>query len=196
MPIEKWIDFYEQSFPNREAATSFVEELEGITDRAIPRHRAKIMMHQAQRLISLSDDIIRVREGRESLQLLFVLICAESVAKLFHNFDDEGQSRAFVRRFFSEFVVGEDRTILENRFFTHDATALTLQAVADCLYSVRCDVVHEGQYWGFHFHDGDTPMLNTDPDVTVHITFTEFRAIIIRGCVRAIQAYAAPRRTI
>ncbi len=190
--MEKWIAFYEQSFPTREAATSFVEELESINDRAIPRHRAKIMMHQAQRLISLADDIIQVREGRESLQLLFTLICAENIAKLFHNFDDEGQSRAFVRRFFSEFVIGNDRAILESRFFTHDAVPLNLQAVADCLYSVRCDVVHEGQYWGFHFHDGDTPMLNTDPDVTVHITFAEFRAIVIRGCVRAIQAYAAP----
>lgn len=189
--MEKWIAFYEPSFPNREAATSFVEELEAINDSAIPRHRAKIMMHQAQRLISLADDIIQVREGRESLQLLFVLICAENIAKLFHNFDDEGRSKEFVRRFFSEFVTGKDRATLESRFFTHDVTPLNLQAIADCLYSVRCDVVHEGQYWGFHFHDGDTPILNTNPDITVHITFTEFRAIVVRGCVRAIQTYAA-----
>lgn len=188
--MEKWINFYEQSFPNREAAISFVEELESITDRTIPRHRAKIMMHQAQRLISLADEIIQVREGRESLQLLFMLICAENIAKLFHNFDDDGQSRAFVRRFFSEFVHEHDSAVLEGGFFTHGANALDLQSIADCLYSVRCDVVHEGQYWGFHFGDGDTPMLNTDPDVTVRITFAEFRAIVIRGCVRAIQTYA------
>ena len=192
MPIENWIDFYEQSFPNREVATLFVEVLENITDRGNPQHRSKIMMHQAQRLISLADDIIQIREGRESLQLSFVLICAENIAKLFHNFDDEGQSRAFVRRFFSEFVVGDDRIVLESSFFTHDLTPLNLQAVADCLYRVRCDVVHGGKYWGFHFHDGNTPMVNIDPDVTIHIPFSDFRAIIIRGCVRAIQEYVAP----
>lgn len=190
--MEKWIAFYEQCFPSRNAAQAFVEELEAVTDRTMPKHRAKIMMHQVQRLISLADDVLKIREGRESLQLLFVLICAENIAKLFHNFDDEGQSRAFVRRFFSEFVVGGDRAVLESSFFTHDAIPLDLQAVVDSLYSVRCDVVHEGQYWGFRFHDGGTPMLNTDPDVTVHITFAKFRAIVVRACVRAIQTYAAP----
>lgn len=188
--MEKWINFYEQSFLDRQFATSFVEELESITDRDIPRHRAKIMMHQAQRLISLADDIIQIREGRESLQLMFMLICAENIAKLFHNFDGDGQSRAFVRRFFTEFIHENDRAVLEGGFFTHDAKSLAVQDIADCLYSVRCDVVHEGQYWGFHFGDGNTPMLNTDPNVTVRITFSEFRAIVIRGCVRAIQTYA------
>jgi hypothetical protein len=187
--VKKWIDFYENLFPSREAAIVFVEGLESITDRADPQHRAKIMMHQTQRLISLADDIIQVRKGRESLQLLFILICAENIAKLFHNFDDEGYSRAYVRRFFLEFIAEDDRTTLENSFFTHDNNPLNMQAVADCLYSVRCDVVHEGQYWGLNFHDGDTPILNTDPDVTIHITLAEFRAIVVRGCIRAIQTY-------
>jgi hypothetical protein len=191
MPMDRWINFYEHSFPSRGAATEFVEELEGITDRTNPRHRAKVMMHQTQRLISLADDIIQVREGRESLQLLFILICTENIAKLFHNFNQEGQSKAFVRRFFSEFIVGNDRETLESSFFTHDVTPLNMQDVVDCLYSVRCDVVHEGLYWGFNFRDGDTAMLNTDPDITVHIPLAEFRDIVVRGCVRAIQAYAS-----
>ncbi|MBK5964686.1 hypothetical protein CCR95_11495 [Thiocystis minor] len=126
MPMEKWVTFYEQSFSNRRAAEVFVEELEGIDDPTMPRHRAKIMMHQAQRLISLADDIIQVREGRESLQLLFVLICAENISKLFHNFNGEGQSRAYIRRFFSEFIAETDREKLESSFFTHNATPLNL----------------------------------------------------------------------
>lgn len=188
--MDKWIDFYEESFKNRTAAQKFVEELEAITDPAIPKHRAKIMMHQVQRLISLADGVSEIRAGREPLQVLFLLICAENIAKLFHNVKDEGQSKAFVRKFFAEFVVGGDRSVLENSFFTYEAIALDLQAVVDSLYSVRCDVVHEGRYWEFRFHDGgSTAAINIDPDVTVHITLSQFRAIVLRACVRAVQSY-------
>jgi hypothetical protein len=191
--MEKWIAFYEQFFPSPNATQAFVEELEAVTDSTMPKHRAKIMMHQVQRLISLADDIIKVSGGRESLQLLFVLICTENIAKLFHNFDDEGQSKVFVRKFFSEFVVGDDRAALESSFFTHDLNHLNLHAIVDILYSVRCDVVHEGLYWNFHFQYGDISMLNTDPDVIVNITFAQFRAIVVRACIRAIKTYAAQR---
>lgn len=188
--MKKWIDFYEQSFPDRATAQAFVEELEAINDPAMPKHRAKIMMHQVQRLISLADDVIKIRNGKESLQLLFLLICAENIAKLFHKFKSEGNSKEFVRRFFNEFLEDDDRVTLESSFFTHGAIALDLQAVVDSLYTVRCDVVHEGQYWGFHFNNGGIPMLNIDPDITVHITISQFRAIVMRACVRAIiQAY-------
>lgn len=190
--MEKWIEFYEPVFPSRDEAEAFVAELELINDPEIPRHRAKIMMHQAQRLVSLADDIVAIREGKESLQLLFLLICAENIAKLFHNFEEDGQSKAFVRRFFSEFVIGDDKATLEKSLFSYQGVALNVQEVADALYSVRCDVVHEGQYWGFSFHDGNTPILNSAPDVQVHITIEQFRSIVVRGCVRAVQAYAAP----
>ena len=187
--MEKWITFYENSPSNLENVTDFIEKLERINDPTIILHRAKIMMHQTQRIITLADDIIQIREGKDSLQLFFVLTCAENIAKLYHHFDQEGKSKEYVRRFFSEFIVDNDRTVLENSFFRLDGTQFNIKSVVDCLYSVRCDVVHEGRYWGFHFHDGQTLMINMSPDVTVHITFSEFRAIVIRGCVYAIQNY-------
>lgn len=190
--MEKWIEFYEPAFPSRAEAEAFVGELESINDPKTPRHRAKIMMHQAQRLVSLADDIVAIRKGKESLQLLFLLTCAENIAKLFHNFEEDGQSKAFVRRFFSEFVIGDDKSTLERSLFTYQGVALNVQEVTDALYSVRCDVVHEGRYWGFSFHDGNTPIFNSAPDVQAHITIEQFRSIVVRGCVRAVQAYAAP----
>ena len=189
--MDKWIDFYESFFPTRADAQAFVEALEAL-DADAPRHRAKIMMHQAQRLVSLADDLAQIRPGKESLQLLFLIICAENIAKLFHNFDDEGQSRAYVRRFFDEFVIGNDRDTLERSFVAEDFVALNLQQVVDTLYSVRCDVVHEGQYWGFQFHDGKTRMITGDPVVTVSLQLTALRDIVVRGCIRAINEYAAP----
>lgn len=188
--MDEWIDFYELFFPTRAAAQAFVERLEEL-DADAPRHRAKIMMHQTQRLVSLSDDIPQIRP-EESLQLLFLMICAENIAKLFHNFGKEGQSKRYVQRFFEEFVVGADRKVLESSF-TRDFVPLNLAEVVSTLYSVRCDVVHEGRYWTFVFHDGDTDMITGDPVLlVVSLQLNELRKIVVRGCLRAIESYCAP----
>jgi len=192
--MDKWIDFFAPLFANRDDARGFVEPLEALALED-PRHPAKIMLHQTQRLISISDDLPIIRNGKESLQLAFLLICAENIAKMHDNFDDEASSRAYVRKFFEQFVVDRDRHVLEVSFTTYERKPLDLRTIVDALYAVRCDVVHEGKYWGFQFHDGKTPMLNGDPDVIVSITLREFRDIVARGCIRAINTYpgrAAP----
>lgn len=187
--MEKWIEFYTPVFATGEEATAFVAELEQLTPDS-PRHRAKIMMHQVQRMVSLADDVGDIRPGRESLQLLFLLVCAENTAKLFHGFASEGHSRAFTRRFFEEFLSPEDRHTLEHAFVTLDHKPLDLRQAVDCLYDVRCDVVHEGQYWGFNFKSGDTPMLNAEPAVTALISLAEFRLLLVRSAIRAVRNYA------
>jgi hypothetical protein len=191
--MDKWINFYQSFFSTREEATEFVESLEclGPGDQ---RYRAKIMMHQAQRLVTLADDMPKVRPGKDALQLLFLMVCAENIAKLFDHFEGEGQSRKYVRRFFEEFVVGADRQAIERSIMkdTFPPLALNLGEVVDTLYSVRCDVVHEGQYWGFQFHDGDTPMITGDPPVTVYLELSTLRDVVVRAAIRAIRGYAAP----
>ena len=189
--MEKWIDFFEQFFGARPAAEDFVSALE-VLDRDSPKHRAKIMMHQVQRLVSLADDVDNIRPGKESLQLMFLMICAENIAKLFHNFDEVGKSRSFVRRFFNEFVNDEDRGLIEGKIVDENSEALDLQKVVDTLYSVRCDVVHEGFYWCFDFHDGNTPMITGDPHITVHLKLSTLRYVIVRASINAISQYGAP----
>jgi len=187
--MDKWIDFYAPFFESREAVSQFIEELENLGPEDV-KHPAKIMMHQAQRLVSLADDLPQIRAQRESLQLLFLLICAEHISKLHANFEAEGQSRAYTRRFFEELVPEDDQIRLVSGFSSYDRSPLTVMEVADLLYDVRCDVVHEGRYWGFHFHDGKTPMLNTDPDVIVNMRLHQLRDIVINGCINAIMTYA------
>lgn len=186
--MEKWISFYEEFFPSRDEATSFVQKYEDLCPGGTA-HTAKIMMHQAQRLVSLADDIPNIRKGNETIPLLFLLVCAEHIAKLFHNFDSEGQSRAYVRRFFNEFINEDDKKVISTGITKHDRKPLPIQDAVDILYSVRCDLVHEGRYWGFHFHDGKTPILGTDPDVITSILLPVFRGIVVRGCIRAIETY-------
>jgi hypothetical protein len=187
--MDTWLDFYTPFFPSREATVLFVTELEDL-DHGAPRHRAKILMHQTQRLVTLADDLETIRPGKQSLQLAFLIICCENVAKLFHNFGEDGQSKAYVRRFFNEFLVEADREQLAGALTRHDLRPLSILEIADTLYAVRCDVVHEGKYWGFHFDDGRMAMLNTDPDVNVYIQFSELRDIVVRGAIQAITQYA------
>lgn len=186
--VDRWLQFFESFFPSTNAARAFVEPLESLP-LSDPRHQARIMMHQTQRLVSLSDDLPTIRKGNEGLRLLFLLICAENIAKLANKYDDEGQSRAYVRNFFIWFLDADDQRTLCSGITHHDRRAMSVQEVADALYDVRCDIVHEGKYWGFHFHNGGTPMLNLEPDVIASMTLADFRALVVRGCIRAIQRY-------
>jgi hypothetical protein len=183
----KWLRFYRPTFTSDDDTLAFVEPLEALRI-GDPRHTAKIMMHQTQRLISLADDVPSIRRGNETLQLLFLLICAEHIAKLFDNFTGEGQSRAYVRNFFEWFLSLEEQQQLSVGITKHDRTPLSLRDAVDTLYDVRCDVVHEGKYWGFHFRRAD-PILNCQPDVIVSLTLSELRHLVVKGCTTAIQRY-------
>jgi hypothetical protein len=185
---DKWVAFYAPFFGGDINARAFVTPLEALRP-GDARHPAKTMMHQAQRLVSLADDLPRIRKGNETLQLLFLLICAEHIAKLAHNFDREGSSKTYVRNFFRWFLSTEQQQQLSVGITKHDHNPLSLRQSVDALYRVRCDAVHEGKYWGFHFRVGEDPILNCEPDVIVSLTLREFRRLVVMGCIRAIQIY-------
>jgi hypothetical protein len=163
---EKWLAFYSPFLGSETDARALVTPLEALR-LGDARHPAKIMMHQTQRLVSLADDLPTIRPGNETLQLLFLLICAEHVAKLAHNFDRDGKSKIYVQNFFRWFFLPEQQQQLSAGITNHDHDPLSLRQAVDALYDVRCDVVHEGKYWGFHFRGGEDPILNCEPDVIV-----------------------------
>jgi hypothetical protein len=187
--MEKWIEFYAPFFASDEEAAAFVNSYEQLKPESA-LHRAKIMMHQVQRMVTLADDMAKLRPGRESLQLLFLMACAENISKIFHGYNKEGQSRHFIDKFFKQFLSHEDKEILELSFLTSEQEPMSLHQVIGCLYSVRCDVVHEGQYWSFNFGEPGNPIFNVKPTVTVNLTLSEFRAIVVRSAIRAVISYA------
>jgi hypothetical protein len=97
--MDKWLDFYQPHFANRSDLEQFVQACEDL-ELHDPRHRAKIMMHQGKRLISLADKMEIVEPGDQPLKLLFLLICAENMSKLNMSTEDSGNSRNHVIRFF------------------------------------------------------------------------------------------------
>jgi hypothetical protein len=59
------------------------------------------------------------------------------------------------------------------------------------LYKVRCDVAHEGNYWEFAFSDGKMDMVNARQSVEVRMTYSEFRDVVVRAAVSAIERFLA-----
>jgi hypothetical protein len=193
MPVEKWLPFFEPHFSSPAEAHKFVSACE-----ALPASPPMIMMHQAQRLVSLADDIVQVRK-KDSLRLLFLLICAEAIAKLHDGVAEEGGSRRYTRKFFHDYLSTEDKETMEASFVemaepdpVHEAGSfnpLSSQKAVDLLYEIRCDVVHEGNYWGFNFSNG-TSTITAGPQVNVivNIRYPDFRDIVTRGAIKAIQS--------
>ncbi len=188
--MSNWVDFYESFFINRSETENFVKLYENLNSQDA-KHSAKIMMHQTQRLVSISDELPTIRPGKESLQLLFLLICAENIAKLHDNYNKDGKSRYYVREFFNKHLSNNDKQQLKRGFLKVDSTQprFTLDEVIDLLYDIRCGVVHEGKYWGFNFQDGDVSLINIDPDVIVNIGLNDLRGLIVKGCINAIRTY-------
>lgn len=192
--MTKWFNFYRPFFESEHKTKTFI----ALCDQLAPdsaNHNAKIMMHQTQRLVSIADEIADLRPGREALQLLFLIICVENISKLHNDFTGEGQSKKYVKRFFADFLSDSDKDRLGTSFIdnkTLPMTALGYEKAVDLLYSIRCDVVHEGNYWGFSFHNGQNPMVNVDPDVNVYITLGDLKNIIVKGCITAIEDKLKP----
>lgn len=186
--MEPWLNFYLQHFASREEAEEFVQACEMLQPSA-PNHIAKVMMHQTQRLVSIADDLPQFRPHKEPLQVLFLLMCSENIAKLHDGFSGEGQSRHYVQQFFNKFLLQPDKDFLAYGFKinTDPMRFMGFKKAVDLLYDIRCDVVHEGNYNGFAFHDGHSPMVNTDPDVIAEIQLIQVRHIVVRGCIKAVE---------
>jgi hypothetical protein len=193
-PVDVCTVFYKPFFSDLRTTEDFVNRCENLAP-SDPNHAAKIMMHQTQRLVSISDDFPRIRPQRECLQLLFLIICIETISKIHDGFRGEGKSKKYVKLFFDKFLSQTDKDCLAATFVDNSSMPMTkigINEVIDLLYGIRCDVVHEGNYWGFSFFDGQTPMVNVDPNVNVYISLNELRDIIIMGCINAINDRIGP----
>lgn len=187
--MSPWIEFYSEFFQSRSEAISFVEQIESIAF-GDPLHPSRIMMHQTQRLVSLADDMPKIRPQRDSLQLLFLLICAENISKLHANFCEDGFSKAYTKRFFNDLLPEEPRERFRQLFVRDDWSGMTVDQIVSSLYEVRCDVVHEGKYWAFNLPKEGRQMLNQAPDLIVTASYQDLRRFVVLGCIEAIQTYS------
>jgi len=187
----KWIEFYSEFNPGEEDINEIIDLCMTLSPDD-PRYNARRMMLQGYRLTCISDAQCKVVIERDPLRLLFLLIAAENVSKMYHDFVDEGKSRAHVRGFFDTFCSDEEKNRIRTGIGEH-LKPRSLESSIDILYDVRCDVVHEGMYYDFHFMTDGTPMLTgTDPTIVVSITIEEFRLIVVRSIYRAVKQKISP----
>ena len=186
--MDAWLDFYRAYFPNEEALKCFVGGCEQLEFHD-PRHRAKVMMHQGKRLLTIADAMEAVVSGREPLKLLFLLIASENISKL-HADHSGSDSKLYVKRFFNEFCTPEDKSAIRDGIEKIGQKS-SLDDLVSVLYDVRCDVVHEGTYWNFDFASPECPSVLTgrhsDQVLRVKMSYEGLRDIVARGIIVATQ---------
>lgn len=183
-----WADFFQPAFPSIDASRAFIDCVEAVPATT---SKAKIVIHQAARMLWLGDRMEEVGKGRPALQLLFQLIAAEAVAKLVNNFHSEGESRKHVRLFFEDICSDSHRVAL-GRAFSHapGGPFLSVRETVDFLYDIRCDVVHEGAYFTLTLARPDetqkwlTPSRGGKASLIAGITIQQLRQIALEGAIR------------
>lgn len=183
-----WADLFRPAFPNLEASRAFIECVEAVPAAT---SKAKIVIHQAARMLWLGDRMDEVAKGRPALQVLFQLIAAEAVAKLINNFTAEGESRKHVRLFFEDICSDSHRAAL-GKAFSHapGGPFLSVRQAVDFLYDIRCDVVHEGVYFSLTLaRPGDATTWLTQSgsgkgSLITGITAEQLRQIVLEGAIR------------
>jgi len=189
------IDFatlYLPAFANLKESQKFVDQVE-----STPKNIAKVILHQAGRMIWLGDQIDKVAAGRPALQILFFMIAAEAVAKMVFDYTDEGKSKAFSKKFFSDICDARHRKILGTAFAWGPSGTLprggvlSWEETTELLYAVRCDVAHRGKYYDLHLKQPNdykqTDVIShkwKDRPIIARITLQDIRRIILQGTIR------------
>jgi len=183
--------FYASAFGNDEGrAREFYESLKDRT--------AKIVLHQAARMLWLGDAVDKVSRGRPALQILFFMIAAEAVAKLANAYEGESDSRKYAKQFFLTICSEDHRRLLGKAFRdpTGSSGGLSPAEAVDFLYDVRCDVVHRGQYFMLHLprpelEEEDMLISWKGKSLIATITAAQLRQIVLEGAVREAKELSA-----
>jgi hypothetical protein len=180
-------EFYRDLFGTEAESRGFFNRAENAPEA---KKSAKIILHQAARLVWLGDRINEIAAGRPALQVLFYIIAAETVAKLAYRFEGRGQSKTYVHAFFENLCSKTDQDALAHAFRNAPTRRpIGSTEAVDLLYDVRCDVAHRGMYYVFALpqNDSDLPLLVNLGDTSVETGFTigSLRTIVLRGAIRA-----------
>ncbi|HYE08722.1 MAG TPA: hypothetical protein VEF53_00935 [Patescibacteria group bacterium] len=157
--IKELKKFFRDYFNNEEEATLFLNGILNYEDSNIPRR----MINYIKRLLSLADDIEKIRPHKDSLKIFFILVCIESLYTLEFPNNEESKLQIVIR-FFNDYVEQVDKEfILQNvtRSFAdkkcekgYEDIKLNIEIFVRILVEIRNKFAHEGIYWDFNFlHD-------------------------------------------
>ncbi|MFF0828903.1 hypothetical protein ACFYU8_18235 [Brevibacillus sp. NPDC003359] len=203
--IQQQEDFFRTYFQTEADLKRFIQDKWDYTDDLSPRR----MLNNVYRLVTLSDDMDKIRPDRRDLSVFFLVTCIESLYQYLTN-HPKIQKQEMVIQFFDKHLSAEDRKIVEDSIHfslfddeTGYHTQISIEQFALLLTSIRNNVAHEGNYWSFSFneegYDGNTisvldSKLQKDEGkktitYEVSLTYSQFRDICIRTFISFINAH-------
>jgi len=138
-------------FASKSDARDFVK-------KCLTNIKTRRMLLRVQWYTELADDIVKVREGRPALRLIFLMAMAEHIEKNRLGDDDIGSWNA-IWGFFSNISKDDKeklgksfrRTLLNSKYHS-----LRFSSIIRILYDIRNRAVHGVDFWSFSFLDQAT----------------------------------------
>ena len=155
-------DFYRVNFESEEDMIAFfVKVFKNDENDKTPRR----MMNQVQHLVSIANDMDKIRPGRDPLRIFFIKTCLEALCAL-SGMNNKKDKLAFYEKFIGYMSAEGKAYILDNLSLTgfddvymgHTYEAshnLTIDDFFEIIKAVRNIVAHEGNYWEMQFFAQD-----------------------------------------
>ena len=147
-------DFYRGNFESEEYMIAFfVKVFKNDENDKTPRR----MMNQVQHLVSIANDMDKIRPGRDPLRIFFIKTCLEALCAL------SGTKKTTFYESFPEYMSAEGKAYILDNFSlidfddmymgqTYEASHnLTIDDFFEIIKAVRDIVAHEGNYWEMQF---------------------------------------------
>lgn len=184
-------DFYTSYFINKGELNKFLQS-------AATLDKKRLMVWQTKWLTEIADGQELVRENRPALKVHFLIILAESIAKMVagFNFNTESESKKYVQKFFTDAESSDREKLLDEIQYLDPYRNTSIEDVANFFYKIRCDLAHEGLFWTFHFNDndkGDGGRVNTTSTSSakhgfvVRLSYRKFKEFIVRTAIKHIR---------
>ncbi|MBU2529805.1 MAG: hypothetical protein KKD35_02095 [Elusimicrobia bacterium] len=174
--------FYEKYFQTEEGLNKFIE-------RSDTEHM-KLLVYW---LVGIADSQELVVENRSGLKIFFMIVLAESIAKMADNYKEEGLSRKYAKDFFKNADTDDQKNLLEKFIYTKKDSSLNIDYIADFFYSIRCDLAHNGIFWRFFFnsdvHDATVSIKSANFGLSVMLKYDDFKYFIVKTAIKFINEY-------
>lgn len=137
----KWLKLYRPQF-------DAINDFHIFIDKCVKAdNRVNMILNRGERLIKLAD-----KSRFSSLKIFFLLVCVESIMRISDGKEYKiGISQKSIVNFCESNFCESDKDFFKNSFknLFHKNENLSFKGIIEFFYKIRCNVAHNGEYWGF-----------------------------------------------
>ena len=164
----------------------------------------RLMLNSIKRLILLADDMEKIRPQMDGLKILQLVIGVETLFTLTGYDENKYKKYQLIPMFIEHCINEKDKEILNN-MLSRDDSHLSIEVVSRLLSAIRNELVHEGNFWQFHFPTENSMLIALKFDesyeeykdksyyervYSINITYIQFKNIIVKGYTEFIKKHA------